>query len=445
MKMDLYKEEHFYQENGWPTEQFRYCDYKFPIGMDPEWGEDYDQFALVTNALYPFIRLTRKRGQCQSPCGHSAIVAPESTYARKTDKERDKECPKIAWGLTAEFLAQLTYDRNQDDFILQIDKNELIDSYYKKFWELYKFNHSGLKFSNISIEHKELTFLNENVEIERKLWMKSEPLKGYSKLYKYASSIEKDYECFLLGRKQIIEKKIMPTNNSFSTEVREVYETPYIKVFFLDDSVASNAKTVVEALNTVKKVNVTPSNSKDHPGDTLTVYPKSMVDAKTCDKDITDALKRYFSNVSIGNMKVRNEAYFAGIERQILEALENAGATIDVCVAWFTNPILRDKLIEKKKEGVRIRVIRYKDAVNASKGVDLSELDYKEFRGERGGLLHDKFCVIDNVTTISGSYNWTLNAENKNDEDASFHYEDYKFASKFTRRFNQMWYKDESE
>lgn len=103
------------------------------------------------------------------------------------------------------------------------------------------------------------------------------------------------------------------------------------------------------------------------------------------------------------------------------------------------------ELVENK-----IRIIRallemlviYKDGVNHSKGVDLSQLTHKEYRGERGGIMHEKFCVIDNVITISGSYNWTLNAENKNDEDASFRFEDHKFASKYTRRFNEMWNRD---
>ena len=53
--------------------------------------------------------------------------------------------------------------------------------------------------------------------------------------------------------------------------------------------------------------------------------------------------------------------------------------------------------------------------------------------------MHEKFCVVDNVHTICGSYNWTLNAENKNDEDATFHLEDYKFASKYSKRFNEIW------
>lgn len=134
-----------------------------------------------------------------------------------------------------------------------------------------------------------------------------------------------------------------------------------------------------------------------------------------------------------------NEAYFAGIEKKILEALDSAMAMVDVCVAWFTNTALRDKLLDIQKKGVKVRVITFRDGVNAKNGVDLTGLEHKEKRSERGGILHDKFCVIDNVSVISGSYNWTLNAENINDEDASFCFGDVKQASAYTKRFNEMW------
>ena len=116
-------------------------------------------------------------------------------------------------------------------------------------------------------------------------------------------------------------------------------------------------------------------------------------------------------------MHPKDETYYEGIAQIILEAIDKAEAQIDVFVAWFTNPQLRDKLLEKSGDGVEVRVIIYKDGVNYTKGVDLSGLNHKEFRGERGGVLHDKFCVIDNVHAINGSYNWTLNPEHKNDED----------------------------
>lgn len=237
----------------------------------------------------------------------------------------------------------------------------------------------------------------------------------------------------------------MPDRSAFSTEIRETFGTPYIKVFILDDKMAEQAKTVVEALNCVKNVIFSTSLSSAHPGNTLTVYPKPKVDVKTCEDAVKESLNGFFSGVTKGEMHPRNDAYFDGIAQRIIDALDKAKATINVCVAWFTNPQLRDKLLEKSQEGIEVRVIIYKDGVNHTKGVDLSGLKHKKLRGERGGVLHDKFCVIDNVHTINGSYNWTLNAEHKNDEDAAFHYEDYDFASCYTKRFNQMWKKDERQ
>ena len=98
--------------------------------------------------------------------------------------------------------------------------------------------------------------------------------------------------------------------------------------------------------------------------------------------------------------------------------------------------------MDKRRQGIAVRVITYDDVVNKNYGVDLSKLDHKAVRGERGGILHDKFCVIDNTHTIVGSYNWTINAENKNDEDAFFHFDDYILASSFTKRFNEIWQRD---
>ena len=71
---DLYQEDEFYKDDGWPTESLRYCDYRFYNGNISEYGEDFDQFVLIDNALYPYIRLVKKRGSCLSPCGGMSVV-----------------------------------------------------------------------------------------------------------------------------------------------------------------------------------------------------------------------------------------------------------------------------------------------------------------------------------------------------------------------------------
>ena len=53
--------------------------------------------------------------------------------------------------------------------------------------------------------------------------------------------------------------------------------------------------------------------------------------------------------------------------------------------------------------------------------------------------MHYKFCVIDNNVTIHGSYNWTVAAETKNNEEISVDKNDMKKASSYTKEFNRLW------
>ena len=443
--MNIYKEKDFYKENGSPTEVYRYCAYRLPACENLEFKSDYDQFALVENALYPYIRLVRIKGNIRLPCGPSTSPATDGAFARLTDEERNAICPPIAWGIAAEFVANLEYSDKQQDYVLCKDEKELYLAYYNRYWKYYGANHSGLKYSRIPIEQKETNFISEHLAVEGALWEKSSPLEIYGELYQYALNAKNEYERFVLERKKQLEDIMKPKIKGFSTEIRSTFDTYYVKVFFLDDTVATKAQECVLSLNCVRKVNLTNSISSTHPGTSLTVYPKPMVTAECCEKEIDKALTQFFSNESFGEMHSHNEAKFANIEKHIMDYLDKAVASIDVCVAWFTISELRDKLLQKAKDGVKVRVIIYDDGVNKRNGVDLSGLDHKAYRGERGGFLHDKFCIIDNVHTICGSYNWTRNAEEKNDEDAAFHYEDYKFASEYTRRFNQIWDRDGEE
>lgn len=82
--------------------------------------------------------------------------------------------------------------------------------------------------------------------------------------------------------------------------------------------------------------------------------------------------------------------------------------------------------MEKKKEGCKVRVIIYANHTNQKHGVDLSPFEHKAIRADRKGIMHHKFCVIDNNITIHGSYNWTTAAETKNNEEISVDKNDVK-------------------
>lgn len=232
-------------------------------------------------------------------------------------------------------------------------------------------------------------------------------------------------------------------NNRFSTEIRETSNSKYLKVFFLDDAEAKNAQDIIQSLNEVKKANITVSASNAHPGDTLTIYPKPMVDINTLDNVVKKALDSYFSGVTKMKTDIISAVEFRNIEKKILEALDEAIATIDVCVAWFTNDTLQKKLLEKKNAGCKVRIMIDANHTNQRHGVDLNPFEHKAIKAERKGIMHHKFCVIDNNITIHGSYNWTTNAETKNNEEISVDKNDVKKASAYTKEFNRLWDKDD--
>lgn len=135
--------------------------------------------------------------------------------------------------------------------------------------------------------------------------------------------------------------------------------------------------------------------------------------------------------------KIENEVAFRNNENKVLNAINNAKVSILVAMAWFTNEKIKEALQQKRMEGLRIEIVIFKDGVNGAHGVDLSEFDCVEIRGTRGGIMHNKFCVIDNQRVLTGSYNWTTNAESRNDENVLLT-SDNDMATKYSIEFRRL-------
>ncbi len=134
---------------------------------------------------------------------------------------------------------------------------------------------------------------------------------------------------------------------------------------------------------------------------------------------------------------VETEAHFQDIQNNILNELDAARVSILVVMAWFTNETLATKLIEKYNEGLDVRVAIYDDGINRRHGVDLARIPTKRIKSSKGGIMHNKFCVIDNQIVITGSYNWSSNAEFKNEENISI-LRDNKTASDYSVEYRNL-------
>lgn len=60
-----------------------------------------------------------------------------------------------------------------------------------------------------------------------------------------------------------------------------------------------------------------------------------------------------------------------------------------------------------------------------------------KIRSQRGGIMHDKFCIIDNQVVITGSYNWSDNAEFRNEENIAV-LENAKLATEYSVKFREL-------
>ncbi len=112
-----------------------------------------------------------------------------------------------------------------------------------------------------------------------------------------------------------------------------------------------------------------------------------------------------------------SQAFFEDIQLQIIRELRKATSSILIAVAWFTDKRIFDTLCLKAQEGLRVELLLTNDKINDKAGLDhdlLRSVGGKiTFIGNRKSgksIMHNKFCVIDNTTIITGSYNWSYQA-----------------------------------
>lgn len=144
------------------------------------------------------------------------------------------------------------------------------------------------------------------------------------------------------------------------------------------------------------------------------------------------------SNVDRDNIRTAVAISFRENRDKILSVLSTARVSIDIAMAWFTSDAFLPILRAKQEEGVRIRILLNNDAVNQNHGCDLSTFKIKKRRGIHGGIMHNKLCIVDNQKVITGSYNWSENAEYRNVENVAVLC-DNNIASDASVEFQRLW------
>lgn len=107
------------------------------------------------------------------------------------------------------------------------------------------------------------------------------------------------------------------------------------------------------------------------------------------------------------------------IKLRILTEINNANQSIYVAMAWFTDRDIANAIIETKKRIANIDIILSSNVQNETvklmfKAAGISVHAFET--GDTRGIMHHKFCLIDNRISINGSYNYSYNASNNNVE-----------------------------
>ncbi len=137
-----------------------------------------------------------------------------------------------------------------------------------------------------------------------------------------------------------------------------------------------------------------------------------------------------FSTLSVGQpgfAPAGTTALFSpggGVRDRLIAEINKAQATLDIAIYSFTADAIRDALIAARNRGVAIRIIADASQADGS-GSEITTLEHlgfnlKRMSGAFGGIMHNKFMIIDGKLLFTGSYNWSASAETSNYENALF-------------------------
>ena len=114
---------------------------------------------------------------------------------------------------------------------------------------------------------------------------------------------------------------------------------------------------------------------------------------------------------------------------------------IDIVVFDINNNNIVEALQKAEKQGKKIRILTDKRqaATNASKVIDLYKAGINIRVNSKNKIEHNKFAVFDNKYVITGSYNWTNPASERNSENCLLSVENEDIIEDYNNRFEYLW------
>jgi phosphatidylserine/phosphatidylglycerophosphate/cardiolipin synthase-like enzyme len=131
-----------------------------------------------------------------------------------------------------------------------------------------------------------------------------------------------------------------------------------------------------------------------------------------------------------------------GCQDAIIKEIAKAQKTIDIAMYYLTSREIAQELVRAKDRNVKVRIVldqsQENQAYSKSRYLIKRGLEIKYYVGS--GLMHNKFAIIDGNVLITGSFNWTATANEKNEENLLI-MTDKDLIKKYQERFEYLWEK----
>lgn len=148
-----------------------------------------------------------------------------------------------------------------------------------------------------------------------------------------------------------------------------------------------------------------------------------------------------YPRVSINGVEV--EVYFSPddhVLQRVLSLVDAAEESIEFLAFVFTSDPLAEALIAREADGVRVRGVIERGQANSSGSevghLVLAGLDLRLDTNQN--MMHHKVILIDGEIVVTGSYNFSRNAEEKNDENILILHSD-EIARKYLLEFERIY------
>lgn len=135
------------------------------------------------------------------------------------------------------------------------------------------------------------------------------------------------------------------------------------------------------------------------------------------------------------------KSYFIDLQNITMSELNLATSSIKAAIAWINFSCYESLFCNLLSRGVDVEIIVNDDhnnrtQINTIK--KLNDLGAKIKLLRAAGIMHHKFCIIDNCRCMFGSFNWTDNANMRNIENLNVT-DDIPTVNNYLMEFDAIW------